>query len=443
MASRRVAEDLIRQERVTVDGVLAHLGQKVDVETAVIEVDGVPLPLRPGLVYYLLYKPLGVVSTTSDPQGRPVIVDLVPADTRVVPVGRLDIDSEGLIILSNDGDFINRVTHPSYGVTKTYLARVSGSPGHRAMTRLLDGVELDDGHAAALSAKLIDSSGGEALVEVVMGEGRNREVRRLMAAIGHPVVALVRTAIGPVRDQRLAPGSWRELNLTEVRSLYGSAVDSEEHATDVVAIDGPGGVGKTTISSALAAATGRSHLDTGAMYRAATLAVLDAGIDPTDDVGVIAIVAAVDIGYEEGRTLLDGRDVTIPIRSRQVDAAVSAVSAIPQVRSRLVELQRSWVEHHGPSVAEGRDMGTVVFANSKRKIFLTADPSVRAIRRSGDAPDRPADDIAGDLKRRDEFDSSRTASPLRPAPDAVVIDTTDLSEVEVLAAVLAAAGLEG
>ncbi|MEE8330532.1 MAG: (d)CMP kinase [Acidimicrobiia bacterium] len=211
---------------------------------------------------------------------------------------------------------------------------------------------------------------------------------------------------------------------------------------DVVAVDGPGGVGKTTISGALAAATGRAHLDTGAMYRAATLAVLEAGIDPADDVGVISVVTAADIGYEDGRTFLDGRDVTAPIRSREVDAAVSAVSAMPQVRSRLVELQRSWVERHGPSVAEGRDMGTVVFAKSKRKVFLTADPSVRAARRSGDAPDRPVDDIAGDLKRRDKFDSSRAISPLRPAQDAAVIDTTDLSEDEVLAAVLQAVGLE-
>jgi 23S rRNA pseudouridine2605 synthase len=434
---------MIRQQRVTVDGVLAHLGQKVDVATAHVEVDGIPLPLRPGLVYYLLYKPAGVVSTASDPRGRPTVVDLVPETPRVVPVGRLDMDSEGLLLLSNDGDFINRVTHPSYGVTKTYLARVSGSPGPKALSRLLGGVPLDDGEAVALDAKLIDAVGGESLVEVVMGEGRNREVRRLMTAIGHPVVSLVRTAIGSVRDQHLEPGSWRHLTLAEVRSLFGHGEAPSRTAPDVIAIDGPGGVGKTTTARALAAVTARAHLDTGAMYRAATLAVLQAGVDTADAFGVIAVVAGADIAYENGRAFLDGVDVTKEIRSAAVDAAVSAVSAVPEVRTRLVELQRSWVESHGAAVVEGRDIGTVVFAETAHKLFLTADPQVRADRRSGDTEGRLPAEIAADLKRRDEYDSSREVSPLRPAADASVIDTTDLEPREVVAAALAAIGLAG
>ena len=175
---------MIRQERVSVDGVLAHLGQKVDGDTARVEVDGIPLPVRPDLVYYLLYKPVGIISTTSDPEGRRTVVDLVPSEPRVVPAGRLDADSEGLLVLSNDGEFINRVTHPSYGVTKTYLAKVSGTPGDRAMKRLTDGVDLDDGPAKATSARVIDTFGPEALAEIVMEEGRYREVRRMMAAVG-------------------------------------------------------------------------------------------------------------------------------------------------------------------------------------------------------------------------------------------------------------------
>jgi len=211
---------MIRAGRVTVDGRPAHLGQKVDPAAVRVEVDGIPLPLRPDLVYYLVYKPVGVVSTASDPQGRPTVVGLVPAGARVYPVGRLDADTEGLIILTNDGDLAAHVTHPRHQVPKTYLARVSGSPGRKALRALTAGVELEDGPARALAARLVDEQGGRGLVEVVMGEGRKREVRRLLAAIGHPVEALVRIAIGPVRDATLHPGTWRHLTLDEIRSLY-------------------------------------------------------------------------------------------------------------------------------------------------------------------------------------------------------------------------------
>lgn len=211
---------MIRAGRVTVDGQPAHLGQKVDPATARVEVDGVPLPIKPGLVYYLLYKPAGVVSTASDPQGRPTVVDLVPRETRVYPVGRLDVDTEGLLILTNDGDLAERLTHPSHQVPKTYLARVSGEPGRAALRALTDGVQLDDGPGRAQRARLVSRRAGEALVEVVMGEGRKREVRRLLAAVGHPVQALVRTAIGPISDPALPPGTWRGLTLDEVRRLY-------------------------------------------------------------------------------------------------------------------------------------------------------------------------------------------------------------------------------
>jgi len=211
---------MIRAGRVTVDGQPAHLGQKVDPRTARVDVDGIPLPIRPGLVYYLLFKPAGTVSTASDPQGRPTVVQLVPQGTRVYPVGRLDADTEGLIILTNDGDLAARVSHPRHGVGKTYLARVAGNPGRAALRALVEGVELDDGPARAREARLVSSQGDEALVELVMGEGRKREVRRLLAAVGHPVAALVRTAIGPVTAHGLKPGTWRDLTLDEVRSLY-------------------------------------------------------------------------------------------------------------------------------------------------------------------------------------------------------------------------------
>ncbi len=224
---------MIAAGRVTVDGAPARLGDKADPATARLAVDGVPLPVRPDLVHYLLYKPPGVTSTTSDPHAARPVIDLVPAEPRVFPVGRLDKDSEGLLLVTNDGDLANVVTHPRYGVPKTYLARVAGKPSPATLRRLREGVGLEDGPAAARSARLVDSFGAESLVEVVMGEGRKREVRRLLDAVGHPVVRLVRTAIGPLQDRSLKPGEWRRLTVDEVRALYSAAGRAWEDAGDV------------------------------------------------------------------------------------------------------------------------------------------------------------------------------------------------------------------
>lgn len=223
LASRRRAEQLIEAGRVTVDGERAHIGQKVDPRTARIVVDGTRLPADPDLVYYLMNKPAGVVSTADDPHGRPTVVELVPSEARVYPVGRLDVDSEGLILLTNDGDLTELVTHPRHEVEKAYLVRVRGTPGPAALRRLVEGVELEDGPAVARSVRRVDSLGGRAQVEVVMGEGRKREVRRMFDAIGYPVERLVRTRIGPISDNTLRPGEWRRLSLEEVRALYRDA----------------------------------------------------------------------------------------------------------------------------------------------------------------------------------------------------------------------------
>jgi 23S rRNA pseudouridine2605 synthase len=186
-------------------------------------VDGIPLPVKPDQIYVLLNKPVGVVSTADDPQGRPTVVGLVGLDERVYPVGRLDVDSEGLLVLTNDGALTALVTHPRHGVTKTYLALVSGHPNEATLRTLTTGVELDDGPASAASARQIDRHGDESLVELVMTEGRKREVRRMFEAVGHPVKRLVRTAVGPLSDRTLKPGEWRHLTIDEIRALYGAA----------------------------------------------------------------------------------------------------------------------------------------------------------------------------------------------------------------------------
>lgn len=192
----------------------------MDAASAKVAVDGVPLPVAPDLTYYLVYKPVGVVSTVDDPQDRPTIVDLVPKEPRVYPAGRLDADSEGLLLLTNDGDLTQVVTHPKYGVHKKYVVLVEGCVERGTVRSLTAGVELDDGPAAAVAARILDHSGETSLVEITMGEGRKRIVRRVMDAVGHPVQRLVRVAIGPLRDGSLSPGEYRPLSIDEVRALY-------------------------------------------------------------------------------------------------------------------------------------------------------------------------------------------------------------------------------
>ena len=213
--SRRVCDDLIAAGRVLVNGEVAVLGRRVDPETALIEVDGAPIGVRPGLVHYLLNKPAGVVTTADDPRGRPTVVGLVPAEPRVFPVGRLDADTEGLLLLTNDGELAHRLTHPSYGVEKEYVAEVEGTPSRAALRMLREGVELDDGMTAPAKASLMDPS----VVRLTIHEGRNRQVRRMCAEVGHPVTRLVRVRVGPIADRSLAPGAWRELTVGELRSL--------------------------------------------------------------------------------------------------------------------------------------------------------------------------------------------------------------------------------
>lgn len=212
------------QGRVSVNGMVSTLGDRVETDTDLVTVDGVSVNLDPNVRYYALHKPVGVVTTMLDPQGRPDMRGLLPPDgPRVFPVGRLDRDSEGLLLLTNDGELGNRLLHPRYAIEKEYLAEVDGKPSERQIARLRRGVELDDGPAMPKSARIVASSGERAAVRLVMTEGRKREVRRLLAAVGLPVRRLVRLRIGPVRLGRLPPGAIRELTPEEVRGLSRAA----------------------------------------------------------------------------------------------------------------------------------------------------------------------------------------------------------------------------
>lgn len=230
--SRRTCEDLIAAGRVTVNGEVAVLGRRIDPDRDLVEVDGAPVGVRPDLVHYLVNKPAGVVTTARDTHGRPTVLDLVPPEPRVFPVGRLDLDTEGLLIVTNDGELANRIAHPRHGVDKEYLAHVRvDQPGGRvpagAVRALRDGVELDDGPTAP--ARVSQPEPG--VLRITIHEGRNRQVRRMCAAVGHPVRRLVRTRIGPIADRSLRPGDWRPLTTAE-RSALTEAVARAGHRYD-------------------------------------------------------------------------------------------------------------------------------------------------------------------------------------------------------------------
>jgi 23S rRNA pseudouridine2605 synthase len=199
---------------------VAQIGDKVNPARDVVMVDGGRVPLDPELRYFALNKPPGVVTTARDPERRPDVSAYLPKGPRVFPVGRLDRDTEGLLLLTNDGELANRLMHPRYGVQKEYLAEVPSRPTERALRRLVRGIQLEDGPARAVSARPTGATRGRAAVRIVIAEGRKREVRRMLDAVGLPVQRLVRIRVGPIRLGRLPPGQVRELTPDEVRSLW-------------------------------------------------------------------------------------------------------------------------------------------------------------------------------------------------------------------------------
>ena len=216
--SRRECEILIDEGRVRVNGEVAILGRRVDVENDSVEVDGITIGVSPSLVYYLLNKPVDVITTAKDTHGRATVIELVPLEPRVFPVGRLDAETEGLILMTNDGDLGHRLTHPSFGIEKEYLAHVRCSHNgvsESALKKIRDGVELDDGFTEPAQVGQLQPG----VLRIIIHEGRNRQIRRMCEAVGHPVERLARVRIGPLIDRTLPPGSWRALTTAEVVAL--------------------------------------------------------------------------------------------------------------------------------------------------------------------------------------------------------------------------------
>ena len=226
LGSRRMAEILIEAGRVTIDGRVAELGNRVDADSQEIRVDGKLVPAAPNAVYFLLNKPIGVITTADDPHGRPTVVEMIDTDVRIFPVGRLDMTTEGLLILTNDGRLAHLLTHPSVGIEKEYLVRVEGDPSPSSIRRLREGIDLEDGRTAPAQVSRVS----DGVLRIVIHEGKNRQVRRMCEAIGHDVIRLVRTRIGPIHDAKLTPGASRALSVGEVRKLMdavGVATPSE------------------------------------------------------------------------------------------------------------------------------------------------------------------------------------------------------------------------
>ena len=227
IASRRKCEEYIAAGRVSVNGEVAVIGTRVDAQSDIICIDGGRIPVNPTLVYYLLNKERGVVSSASDPYGRPTVVDCVPSEVRLFPVGRLDAGSEGLILLTNDGFLAYRLTHPSYGVEKEYLVQVEGTLSRADATKLKKGIELEDGIAHAVHVSILSPDS----MTITVAEGRNRLVRRMCEAIDHPVVRLIRVRIGPLTDRSLPPGHSRLLGNKDILGLYGITTQKSASAS--------------------------------------------------------------------------------------------------------------------------------------------------------------------------------------------------------------------
>lgn len=460
VASRRGAEELIGAGRVTVNGTTAELGDRADLGVDRVALDGTPIGAAETTVHFAVHKPRGLLSSAHAERGRDPVISLVPPKAfagRLWPAGRLDADSEGLMILTNDGAWANRVLHPRYGIEREYAVLLAELPSLEEIETLLAGIELDEGPARLLAAgratpppEVVREPGERGTwIRVRVGEGRKREVRRLFTAVGHRVLRLVRTGIGPLELRGLRAGDWRPLRAAEVDSLAGRTTSTRLPRSRhlAVAIDGPSGSGKSTIGHAVAQRIGATFVDTGLMYRALTLAALEAGVD-LDDAGALGELARrAHITVRRPRAdqkdrletvLLNRRDVTDHVRTPRVDRAVSTVSAHAEVREAMLAVQRA-AARRGDTVMVGRDIGTVVLPDATLKVFLTAPASVRAERRAGEMgrPKRAAAYLA-EIERRDAADSGRAVAPLRRAEDALVLDTGELDVDGCVDAIVAA-----
>jgi cytidylate kinase len=450
VASRRAADAMIAAGRVTVDGVPAAIGQRVDPERQSVAVDGRQIGSIARHVYLALDKPLGVTSTVSDRHAERTVVQLVPADLRrragrLFPVGRLDRDSEGLILLTNDGDWGQRLSHPKFGVEREYAVGLPRSLTQPELQGLLAGIRLDEGLARLVGlrdatgpeiAKLngVTETGPEGLTwyRVTLAQGWRRQLRRMFAAVGVPVARLVRVRIGSLRVDGMRVGEVRELTVAERDRLVRSSPRQPRPGPTkrglVVSLDGPASSGKSTVGAGAARILGYRFCDTGLLYRAVTWLALDRSVDLDDSPGLVSlvpeVVLATDADGRLTRVRVAGRDVTEHVRGGAVDRHVSSVARLPEVRAALLPRQRE-IAAAGRIIMAGRDIGTVVLPDADLHLWLEVSLEERARRRAderGSTLDSPEGaEILADLRRRDDVDRTRAAAPLRVPEDATII----------------------
>ena len=486
VASRRKAEDLVAAGRVTINGAPAAIGQSVDPSVDAIVVDGRPIRSdRPERLYLVLAKPAGVTSTVSDRHAVRTVIDLVPAPlrqraARLYPVGRLDRDSEGLLLLTNDGDWAQRMLHPSHGVDREYAVAVDEPLDHEQISALEHGVEFEEG--VARIARLVRATSADVRIlgdligadarhyawyRVTLRQGMKRQIRRMFTAVEAPVRRLVRLRFGTVRLARMQLGDVRALSADERRQLEslvgGDTVRGdkaraarsretkalEERPRDakarearkrkgglVVSVDGPGGSGKSTVGAGVAAKLGYRFCDTGVLYRGLTWLALERGVSTDDPDALAALTHEIRLAPDEQqryrRLIVDDRDVTEELHTAEVDREVSAVSQHAQVRANLMPIQHE-LARNGRIVMAGRDIGTIVLPDADPKIYLEVSVEERARRRAaerGVSDDANAVAQIGDeLRRRDEADSQRATAPLR-IPDGATVINTDGNTLE-------------
>lgn len=463
VASRRAADALVAEGRVTVNGVLAVTGQRVDPDADLLAVDGRTVGERRPGVYLVLCKPVGVTSTVSDPHAERTVVSLVPQEQRraagrIYPVGRLDRDSEGLLLLTNDGDWAQRVLHPRHELEREYAIGLGRPLTAGEATRLEAGVELDEGVAQLHGLRA--ASGAEvARLESLMGrsgaplswyrailtQGWRRQLRRMFATVGAPVERLVRVRIGSLRLDDLRPGAVRALTSMERDRLGGSPAAAKPAPARglIVSLDGPTSSGKSSVGSGAAHQLGYRFCDTGILYRGLAWLAMEEGIDPEDGATLAAVAGDLDPRPDADgrieRLWVGDEEITDLLHTPEVDRAVSAVASVPAVRDALLPMQRR-IARDGSVILAGRDIGSVVLPRADLKLYLEVSTAERARRRAGQRGfawgTAEADAVLADLERRDALDSSRATAPLRVPEGAVIVHGDGRTVDETIAAVV-------